>query len=111
MKIKINNKEFELEVRESNGIRGLMFRFREKSPALLFNANGSLHSLFVFFPFAVLWLDDENNVVDKRIVQPWKFHVDTKTNYSKIIEIPLSRRYKKVINFIVGERFKKNNAS
>jgi len=92
-----------------NNIRGLMFRKKENSPALLFNLkNESIHSLFVFFDFLVLWLDDKNNVVDWKVVRPWRFHVKSDKEFSKILEIPVNRRYHSIVSFVVGERFKKN---
>jgi uncharacterized membrane protein (UPF0127 family) len=59
-------------------LRGLMFRralapdevylFRWKRPS---RAEATLHSLFCFFPFAVLWLDEGQRVVDRRLVRPF----------------------------------------
>ena len=59
-------------------LRGLMFRralsagevylFRWGRPS---RTEATIHSLFVFFPFAVLWLDEEQKLVDCRLVRPF----------------------------------------
>ncbi len=112
MKIKNGGRELDLDVREVSSfgiIRGLMFRRRKTSPILLFNLRSDLHSFFVFFSFLVLWLDEKNNVVEWKIVKPFSFMINSKTKYSKIIEIPISRRYNSEVTFIVGKRFKKKS--
>ncbi|MEM3113156.1 MAG: hypothetical protein QXI33_01905 [Candidatus Pacearchaeota archaeon] len=96
-------------VREVEGInifRGLMFSSKDNSNALLFNIKSGLHSLFVFYDFLVLWLDYKNKIVDFRIVKPFRFYINTDKEYSKILEVPISRRYSGIANFIVGEKFK-----
>lgn len=80
---------------------GLMFRRREKSPALLFDFKNPkqfhLTSLFVNFPFMILWLDEKNKIVDKTIAKPWRLHIPSKKKYYKIIEIPLNTKYGSLI--------------
>ena len=87
---------------------GLMFQTREKAEALLFNFTGrkrlALHSLFVFFPFLVVWLDDKNKILENRMVRPFSLRVLSKKSFSKIVEIPLNLKYKKIIKNIVGKR-------
>jgi uncharacterized membrane protein (UPF0127 family) len=79
--------------------RGLMFRGKNTAPNLLFKFNNpsALHSFFVFFDFLVIWLDDKNNVLDYRIIKPFHFYEFSKTNFSKIIEIPLNNKNKKLV--------------
>jgi len=91
------------EVRGLGVVKGLMFSKKENSSPLLFNIKSSLHSFFVSFDFLVLWLDESNNVVDKKIVNPFRFHVNSSKNYAKILEIPINRRYSKVVKLVVGE--------
>jgi uncharacterized membrane protein (UPF0127 family) len=88
---------------------GLMFQNREKSQALLFedSKNTSIHSFFVFFNFLILWLNDKNEVLDYKVVKPFSIYEKSPTGFTKIIEIPINRRYHKIVTFIVGERFKK----
>ena len=107
MKVKIGGDEIEIDVLEKRGFgvfRGLMFRSLAKAPALRFNIQGSLHSFFVFFNFVVLWLDDENNVVDSRVVRPFTFYINSKKKFSRIVEVPVSRRYEGVVEKIVALR-------
>ena len=89
---------------------GLMFRTR-KVENLLFefseDVNYSIHSLFVFFPFLAVWLDKNNNVVDKKIVFPFILSVKTKKMFRKLVEIPLNNENTKIVDFLVGKkRFK-----
>jgi len=92
MKITYNKKRIELPVKKSLGIRGLMFRRRDDTPALVLQNIGTLHSFFVFFPFIVLWLNDENNVVDIKIARPFQLSIKSKKKYNKIIEIPINEQ-------------------
>jgi uncharacterized membrane protein (UPF0127 family) len=90
---------------------GLMFQKKENSNALLFDFVGrkrlALHSLFVFFPFLALWLDDKNKIVEIKEIKPFSFNVFSKKPFSKIVEIPLNKKYIKIIRKLDGrERFK-----
>ncbi|MCF7910175.1 DUF192 domain-containing protein [Candidatus Pacearchaeota archaeon] len=103
-------KKFSIGVKNCNGFRkisGLMFYSREKAPALLFEFNkpvkNSIHSFFVFFVFLVLWLDKKNNVIDYRIVKPFQANITPDKKFSKIVEIPLNKKYLDILN-IIDER-------
>jgi uncharacterized membrane protein (UPF0127 family) len=62
-------------------LRGLMFRsshavadeqvyiFGEKRESV---AQTTIHMFFVFFPIAVVWLDAEKRVVDKKLAKPFR---------------------------------------
>jgi len=59
-------------------LRGLMFRRALGADEVyLFRwgrqnrAEATIHSLFVFFPFSVLWLDAQDRLVDGRLVRPF----------------------------------------
>ena len=61
--------------------RGLMFhRPLAEDEALLFiekresTLDASIHMLFVFFPIAVIWLDAEKRVVDKKLARPFRLY-------------------------------------
>lgn len=86
--------------------RGLTFRRREKAPALLFNqwrrGSMALTAFFVFFPFFVLWVDKENNILEIKKVKPFTSMIDSKTNYVKIVEIPINLKYLEIIRILVG---------
>ena len=114
MKLKFNNKVVEISpIKKTNfftRISGLMFSRREKASALFFEFKKpvriSIHSFFVFFPFLAIWLDETGNIVDKKVVMPWRFSVIPEKKFVKLVEIPFSRRYKNILNILVGERFK-----
>lgn len=114
MNIKINFKSKNLEVEDVRladslwlKFRGLMFRSKQNSPRLLFNGEFAIHSYFVFSPFLTLWLDSQNNVVDYKIVRPFKTYVNSSKRFSKILEIPLNKGNQDIVNFVVGKTFKK----
>jgi|SRR3989338_875979 len=112
IEIKLKNKKFLVNnVRKSGAFgkfRGLMFRKLEKAPILLFDnaENASIHSFFVFFKFVCVWLDEKNNVVECRTVRPFEYYVKPNVKFSKILEVPISRRYNSIVAFLVEERFK-----
>ena len=109
MRIKFNNREFEVDDVENaesffQKVRGLTFRRKDRSNALLFNYQGGLHSFFVFFHFIVLWLDDKNNMVDFKVASPFSLSIYTRKKFSKILEIPINGKYSDIVNFIVGRK-------
>lgn len=83
---------------------GLMFRKRKKCPAMLFEFDEPtrlrIHSLFVFFSFGAIWLDDKNRIVDKKIVKPFRLSVSSKKPFYKLLEIPLNNEYLKEIKVL-----------
>lgn len=107
--LKHKGKRVDVEVKRCNFLetgRGLTFRSRKNARALLFDFGRKdlmgLTALFVFFPFLVLWLDDKNKIVGKRIVKPFEFAIHQKKKFSKIIEIPINDKYKKLVTLLVG---------
>lgn len=102
--INSKNKKIFLEVHRCNWLEmliGLMFSRREKAKALLFEFKTpvkiSIHSFFVFFPFLAIWINSEGKILEKRIISPWKLKILPKKEFSKLIEIPISRRYSEKI--------------
>jgi len=85
---------------------GLMFCPRQKARALLFKfkkpVNIKIHSLFVFFPFIALWLDDKNQILCLKVVKPFTFSIGFNGKFKRFIEIPLNLRYKEIIKLLVG---------
>jgi uncharacterized membrane protein (UPF0127 family) len=83
---------------------GLMFHKREKCPAMLFEftrpTNMMIHSLFVFFKFCAVWLDDKNRIVDKKLVKPFRLSISSKKPFYKLLEIPVNKHYKKEIKIL-----------
>ena len=111
--IKIGSKKIDIpEVKKVSKLGkgfGLMFRRREKSPALLFEFNKlvdfHLTSLFVFFPFVAIWLDKNNKVLEKKIIKPWKLTVFSSVkSYYKILEIPMNNFYLSKVKILVGQK-------
>lgn len=102
-----SNRKVNLELIECNffeRLRGLMFRSKEKSPALLFdfkkNVKVPIHSFFVFFKFFAIWIDEKNKVVDVKKVSPFKLRVLPKKSFQKIIEIPMNSNYRKELDYL-----------
>lgn len=85
-------------------VRGLMFRRLGNAPILSFSwkedTNVSLHSLFVFFPFIVIFLDDKNNILEMREIFPWNLAIESKKKFSRIIEIPVSQKHRRLIEHL-----------
>jgi uncharacterized membrane protein (UPF0127 family) len=109
-------RKFKIDVEELGffgRFSGLMFSRRESANVLLFdfknNVNTPIHSLFVFYPFVALWLDEKNNVIEKMVVYPWNLKVSPSVGFRRLVEIPISLRYKKIIDFVVGEKGLKRN--
>ena len=88
MKLKLAGKK----VRGFEKLIGLMFRTRKTMP-LVFefkkDVRTSIHSMFVFFPFKVIWFDKDDNVVEERVVKPFRAFVRPKKPFRRFIEIPL----------------------
>lgn len=107
--MKIINGLSEVEISEVKKLsklgmmKGLMFCRREKAEALLFDKkNIKIHSLFVFFPFLAVWLDDKNEIICKKIVRPFKLFVPSGKSSFKLLEIPMNRKYSKIVKLLVG---------
>ncbi len=85
----------------SSGTRNLLFEFKKETLI-------PIHSLFVFFPFLIIWFDSRNKVLDFKIVRPFTSLVKPKTEFRKFIEVPFNDENKEIIDFFVGklERFK-----
>ena len=110
MKITYKRRKIEVIARNVSGLgrlRGLMMK-HGKTSNLLFDfgkpVRYSLHSFFVFFKFLVVWLDENNKVVDFKIAKPFSFYINTDKNFVKILEIPINQKNKKIIKFFVGRR-------
>ncbi len=86
---------------------GLMFKSRKNAQALLFKFDKpsriTIHSLFVFFPFVVAWLDNKGKIIVTKKVKPFTPIVSIEKPYSKIIEIPINKKYSDIIKFLVGD--------
>ena len=87
---------------------GLMFQKKENVDVLLFDFSGrkrlALHSLFVFFSFLAVWLDDKNNVLEFKLVKPFSLNICPKLHFTKLLEIPINGANEKIIEFFVDKR-------
>jgi uncharacterized membrane protein (UPF0127 family) len=90
-----------------NKFRGLMFRRRESARALLFDFEKdvklNIHSFFVFFSFVAVWLDNENKIIELKIVRPWNLFIFPKKKFMKLVEIPMNNKYFEIVRFLVGD--------
>lgn len=109
MKIYLNKKTITIQVKQLSQLgklSGLMFKSRN-SPNLLFQfkkpAKHPIHSFFVRFPFLAIWLNQENQVLDYKIIHPNKLSVKPKTPFTKLIEVPISKNNQKIIKFFVDK--------
>nr|AIF01508.1 hypothetical protein [uncultured marine group II/III euryarchaeote KM3_149_F06] len=106
-KISLNfsGKSIELEVKKTNLFSkffGLMFRSSETENLLFDFARDCkirIHSLFVFFPFLIIWLNEENKVVGHEIVRPFRFSVSSKKRFKKFVEVPINRKNQRILDF------------
>lgn len=83
-------------------ISGLMLTRKQKAKALFFEFKKpiAIHSFFVFFPFIAIWLDKNDKIIEIKKIKPFTFHVKPKKNFTKIIEIPINKKYKDVLKLI-----------
>ena len=88
-------------------VLGLMFKSRKNAQALLFKFDKSsritIHSLFVFFPFVVVWLDSKGKVIVIKKVKPFTPFISIEKSYSRIIEIPINKKYSNIVKLLVGD--------
>ncbi len=114
MKAKLNFKgnKIEFEVEKAKGIKkftGLMFKNSE-TKALLFENIKAIHSFFC--PnFLAIWLDNKNKVIEFKIVKPWNPLILPKKAFNRLIEMPLNKRYSKVIKSFLEDRKKDLNTT
>ena len=99
-------KRINITAKECSGLNrffGLMFKNRDDANPLLFEFKKSvsfrIHSLFVFFPFIAIWMDERNHVLDFQVVEPFALSIKAKRQYKKLLEIPMNEKYDRKINF------------
>ena len=85
---------------------GLTFRTRE-ARNLLFDFRRdtmtSITSFFVFFPFLAVWLDSNNKVIDAEVIKPFRFMIKPSKKFRRLVEIPLTKKNAKTVEFFVGK--------
>lgn len=102
--LEYKGKHIELNCKDCNifqKILGLMFRKKKNASILLFEFSNdkhiSFHSFFVLFPFIIIWLDKENNILEYREIFPWTPRIKIRKKFSKVIEIPVNKKNSKVL--------------
>lgn len=100
-------KKLKIDVRKCGFFSfGLMFRSRNTMSCLFEFKKDSkfkISSLFVFFDFIAIWLDDENKIIGIERVTPFTFSVKNRKPFRKLIEIPFNKKYENLIKLLVGD--------
>ncbi|MBU2639882.1 MAG: DUF192 domain-containing protein [Nanoarchaeota archaeon] len=81
MKLKINNKEYEFTQCLSffSKLRGLMFS-KKKNLFFIFpvKTRPLIHMFFVFFPITTIFLDENYNILETKILYPFQIYLPKK---------------------------------
>lgn len=108
MILNYKNKKIRITVKKVSGLGkviGLMFK-KKTTENLLFDfkkkTDTRIHSYFVFFYFLAIWINKKNEVIEWEIVRPFILSMKPKKSFMRLIEIPLNRKNKKIIEFFVG---------
>ncbi len=102
--LKYKNRKIKLDVKKCNlfwMVKGLMFTRREKARALLLfdfkkSRKMKIHSFFCP-EFLAVWLDEENNIIEKKIVHSFNFLILPKRKFSRLVEIPCNSKYDDIL--------------
>jgi len=85
---------------------GLMFKSKKTKP-LLFSfdkpSNFKITSLFVFFEFVAIWMDENNKIIEIKKIKPFTISIKPKKSFKKLIEIPINDKNKDIIKLLVGD--------
>ena len=100
--ISLNEKRIKVhDIEKCTGLKkilGLMFRGKNAN-ALLFEfskpTRQAIHSLFCP-DFLAIWLNG-NQVVDYRLITSWKFMIQPKKSFTKLLEIPVNEKHSEII--------------
>jgi len=110
-KLTYKNTKFELELENCRGLKkgfGLMFKSKENAKALLFDFKNEkkreITSLFVFFDFIAIWLDENNKIIEYRVIKPFNFSISPSRPFKRLIEVPINSKYSKIIKILVDHR-------
>lgn len=72
--------------------RGLMFRSRNTEPLeFVFDKDVhiAIHSLFVFFSFYAYWFSSKGELIEKRLVKPFRINIRPEKSFRVLMEIPI----------------------
>lgn len=108
--LRYKGKKINLEVKKLGffgRFMGLMFSRRENAEPLLFDFGKqtriSIHSWFVFYPFLAVWTDKNNKTQEIRRIYSWNLSIKPKKSFVKLIEIPINRKYNKIVKLLDGD--------
>jgi uncharacterized membrane protein (UPF0127 family) len=109
IRLSFGKEKFEINLKKCEFIQkgfGLMFTSRERARALLFEFSKptklAITSWFVFFPFVAIWLNEEGRIIQIQKVKPFENSVKPKEKFVKLIEIPVNKKYFRIISSLVG---------
>lgn len=89
---------------------GLMFKNKGYRRRLLFSfgrvSRVAIHSLFCFYEFYAVWLDNNMNILEFSKVRPFRFSVKPRRDYRYLLELQINESNFDIINFIDAD-FKK----
>ncbi len=61
----------------------------------------TIFSLFIPFKFLAVWLDKDEKIVGVKVVKPGEMSARPKKRFRKLIEIPITKNYISLVNFIL----------
>ena len=86
-------------------ITGLMFKKKETN-ALLFEfskpVRKGIHSFFCK-DFLAIWLNN-GKIVEYKFIDKWQFSIKPRENFDKLIEIPINKKYREVIEALITKK-------
>tara|TARA_Y100000310_G_scaffold345413_1_gene464714 strand:- start:22846 stop:23190 length:345 start_codon:yes stop_codon:yes gene_type:complete len=108
MEIYYKGRKIDIVVKKVEGserISGLMFSQGRENLLFEFVKGGrnAIHSCFVFFDFIAIWLDSENNVIEWKVVKPFRVSIKPKREFRKLVEVPLNSKGREILRFLDGK--------
>jgi uncharacterized membrane protein (UPF0127 family) len=108
MKVYFKKRVLEIKVKKVSYLGqyiGLMFRTKNTKNLLFeFGKNTpAIHSYFVFFTFLAVWLDDNNRVLEVRLVRPFTFKINPPSGAYNLVELPANRQNNKLFEKLVDK--------
>lgn len=90
---------------------GLMFTSAAKAEPLLFSYSiphrMAIFSYCIPFEFLAVWIDQDNLVIESKIVRRNTSSVVPRKKFVKLLEIPCTEKYQKIIDFFSSHKNKK----
>ena len=85
------------KLKEAKGLQyffGLMFQKPDSSPIFWTFKHSVYFGLHSFFCpiFIALWYDENHNLIDQKLITPWKLFIYPKTKFTTLVEIPINNQ-------------------